>query len=150
MKQLESVSAIHETAIVGRKTSTARLKAAARRLWDELHPKAFLPIGHPIPRLTPPIPCSKFKVSPLASLSSILVLSLLAFLVTGCQVLTYTSPNGERFSRGVLGTTTAISSLSVETGTNGFRRVELRGYQNDSTQALGVVTEAAVKAALGK
>jgi hypothetical protein len=41
-----------------------------------------------------------------------------------------------------------ISSLSVESTTNGIRRVELRGYQNDSVQALGTVTEAAVKAAV--
>jgi hypothetical protein len=157
MKQLESSYKNHKSATRGPNLSAARLKAAARRFWDELHSKPFLPIGHPIPRLTPPIPSSRFKVqgsrfkvSPLATHSSILLLPVLAFLATGCQVLTYTSPNGERFSRGVLGTATAISSLSVDTDTNGLRRVELRGYQNDSAQALGVVTEAAVKAALGK
>lgn len=69
---------------------------------------------------------------------------------TGCQVLTYSGPNGERFSRSSLGAKTAIGSLTVEAGTNGVRRVELRGYTNDSTQALGVVTEAAVRAALQK
>ena len=73
---------------------------------------------------------------------------LLTVLASGCQVLTYTAPNGERFSRGSLGSATSISSLSVEAGTNGVRRVELRGYQNDSTQALGTVTEAAVRAAI--
>jgi hypothetical protein len=29
---------------------------------------------------------------------------------------------------------------------NGIRRVELRGYTNDTTQALGTVTEAALQA----
>jgi hypothetical protein len=71
-----------------------------------------------------------------------------ALLLTGCQVLTYHSPTGERFTRSSLGATTAISSLTVEAGTNGIRRVDLQGYTNNSTQALGTVTEAAVKAAL--
>ena len=73
---------------------------------------------------------------------------LLAALACGCQVLTYTGPNGEKFSRRLFGTTTAIASLSVEADTNGVRRVELRGYTNDATQALGTVTEAAVRAAM--
>jgi len=73
---------------------------------------------------------------------------LLMFLVSACQVLTYNSPNGERFTRSSLGSTTSISSLTVESDTNGLRRVELRGYQNDSTQALSTVTEAAVRAAV--
>jgi hypothetical protein len=74
----------------------------------------------------------------------------LATLWSGCQVLSYTGPNGEHFSRTALATTTSIASLSVETGTNGIRRVEMQGYQNDSVQALGIVTEAAVRAALQK
>jgi hypothetical protein len=73
---------------------------------------------------------------------------MLTMTLCGCQVLTYSSPNGERFSRSTLGSTTSISSLSIETGTNGLRRVELHGYTNDSTQALGTVTEAAVRAAV--
>ena len=40
------------------------------------------------------------------------------------------------------------NALAVETGTNGIRRVELHGYQNDSSQALGAVTDAAVRAAI--
>jgi hypothetical protein len=76
------------------------------------------------------------------------VVPALLLLGTGCQVLTYSGPNGERFSRRVLGTTTAIASLSVEADTNGVRRVELHGYTNDAAQALGTVTEAAVRAAL--
>jgi hypothetical protein len=73
---------------------------------------------------------------------------MLALLACGCQVLTYTGPNGERFSRRSLGSTTSIASLSVEAGTNGVRRVEMQGYQNDPTRALSTVTEAAVRAAL--
>ena len=69
-------------------------------------------------------------------------------LLTGCQVLTYTGPTGERFMRGSLGAKTAISSLTVEADTNGVRHLELKGYENDSTQALGIITEAAVKAAV--
>ena len=55
---------------------------------------------------------------------------------------------GERFSRSSLGANTAIQSLAFEAGTNGVRRVELRGYSNDGSQALGAVTEAAVRAAV--
>lgn len=80
-------------------------------------------------------------------LTRLLVTALLC-AAAGCTVLTYTSPSGERFTRGSLGATTAISSLAVETGTNGVRRLEMQGYQNDSNQALGSVTEAAVRAAL--
>jgi hypothetical protein len=69
-------------------------------------------------------------------------------LVTGCQVLTYSSLTGERFSRSSLGANTTIQSLDIESGTNGMRRVELRGYDNDGSQALGAVTEAAVRAAI--
>jgi hypothetical protein len=70
------------------------------------------------------------------------------FIVSGCSVVSYTSPSGERFSRSSLGSTISLSSLSLETNTNGLRRVELRGYSNDSAQALGAVTEAAVRAAI--
>jgi len=71
-----------------------------------------------------------------------------ATLFCGCQVLTYTSPTGEHLARGCLGSNIAISALTVETDTNGVRRVELHGYQNDSAQALGAVTDAAVRAAI--
>jgi len=77
------------------------------------------------------------------------ILTLLTIaLAPGCTVLSYTSPTGERFTRGSLGANTSISSLAIEAGTNGVRRVTLRGYQNDSSQALSTVTEAAVKAAI--
>jgi hypothetical protein len=69
-------------------------------------------------------------------------------LLCGCQVLTYTGPSGEHFMRSSLGANVAVSELAIEAGTNGLRRVELKGYQNDSGQALGIVTEAAVRAAL--
>ena len=52
---------------------------------------------------------------------------LAASLTTGCQVLTYRSPQGERFTRSSLGAQTAIQSLSVEADTNGVRRVQLQG-----------------------
>ena len=75
----------------------------------------------------------------------------LGLVATGCQVLTYRSPNGERFSRSSFASKTSIASLTLETETNGVRRVQLQGYQNDAaTQALGIVTEAAVRAALQK
>jgi len=60
------------------------------------------------------------------------------------------SISGERFSRFCFGSKTAIASLSVEAGTNGVRRVELQGYQSDANQALGTVTEAAVRAAVAR
>src|SRR2546422_10060569 len=73
---------------------------------------------------------------------------MLCLALCGCQVLTYTAPTGERFTRSSLGSTTSLSSLSVVTETNGLRRVELRGYKNDSSHALGTVTDAAVRAAI--
>jgi hypothetical protein len=82
-------------------------------------------------------------------LQALLLLIALAGVATGCQVLTYTAPSGERFTRAVFGSRTSLANLAVEAGTNGLRRIELRGYQNDATQALGTVTEAAVRAALG-
>ena len=84
-------------------------------------------------------------------LTQLTLLTLLTFLTLAacsCTVLTYTSPRGERFTRSSLGANTSISSLAVETETNGVRRIELRGYQNSNTEALGAVTEAAVKAAI--
>ena len=74
--------------------------------------------------------------------------TLLPVVATGCQVLTYQAPTGERFTRSSLGAKTSITSLALEATTNGLRRVELRGYQHDSSQALGAVTEAAVRAAI--
>jgi hypothetical protein len=83
-----------------------------------------------------------------SNLTQLAVLTLLTTALCGCQVLTYRGPSGETFTRSSLGANTSLSSLTVETDTNGLRRVELRGYQNDNTQALGTVTEAAVKAAI--
>ena len=84
----------------------------------------------------------------LTHLTHVTLLSALPLLAGGCTLLTYTSPSGERVTRGSLGANTSLSSLTFEAGTNGVRRVDLRGYQNDSAQALGAVTEAAVRAAL--
>ena len=72
----------------------------------------------------------------------------LALLTSGCQVLTYTGPNGERFSRSSFCSATAVSSLVVEAGSNGVRRVELRGYKLDSSQTLAAVAEAAARGAV--
>src|SRR5439155_2222359 len=90
----------------------------------------------------PPVPHAPTLPTPLT------LLTLLTLAATGCQVLTYTSPTGERFTRSSLGSTTSLNSLSVVTDTSGLRRVELRGYKNDSSQALGVVTAAAVNSAV--
>lgn len=78
----------------------------------------------------------------------ILAAALLAVTASGCQSLSYTAPTGERFSRLSFGAKLTIASLSVTTTTNGVRGVELRGYENDSAQALGLLTEAAVRGAL--
>lgn len=83
-----------------------------------------------------------------ASLLLCLALAAAAVVAGGCQVLTYTGPQGERLTRRVLGVNTAVAQLTLETDTNGLRRIELRGYQSDSAQALGTVTEAAVRAAI--
>jgi len=88
---------------------------------------------------------SRFQAATRRRLSA---LTLLPLALCGCQVLTYSSPSGETFTRASLGANTTISSLTVEATTNGLRRVELHGYQNDAAQALGTVTEAAVKAAV--
>ena len=94
---------------------------------------------------------SRFKILP----SSFRVFRVLCGLplcalcvCAGCQVLTYESAVGEKFTRSSFGSKTAIASLSVEATTNGVRRVELRGYHQDSTEALGVITDAAVRAAI--
>jgi hypothetical protein len=76
------------------------------------------------------------------------LISLVPLCLCGCQVLTYTSPTGERFTRSSLGANTSIHSLSVESTTNGVRKVHLNGYEQDQTQALGAVTDAAVRAAI--
>ncbi len=75
-------------------------------------------------------------------------LAAVCLATPGCSVLTYSNPNGERFTRCLLGAHLGISSLALESDTNGVRRVELRGYEDDTTQSLGTVTEAAVRAAV--
>ena len=78
----------------------------------------------------------------------VILVACLAGGVCGCTMFVYTGPGGERFTRTSLGAQTAIASLEVEAGTNGLRRLSLRGYQNETAQALGTVTEAAIRAAL--
>ncbi len=129
-----------------------------RKLWDELHPGPPPPISHPIPKLTlPPIPPARPSIRAVLEPKRrpgglrkwrVAGLVLPVLLVQGCTNVSYTSPNGERFSRTSFGATTSIAALTVETSTNGVRRVEMQGYTNDANQALGTVTEAAVRAAL--
>lgn len=69
-------------------------------------------------------------------------------LCTGCTAISYTGPAGERFSRVALGASTSLTALEIETGTNGVRQVRLQGYRQDASEALGSVTEAAVRAAI--
>lgn len=71
-----------------------------------------------------------------------------AAALCGCQSISYTSPTGEKFNRVSVGSKLAIGSLSVTPDTNGTRGIELRGYENDSAQAIGTLTEAAVRGAL--
>src|SRR5213080_1262880 len=80
--------------------------------------------------------------------TNITLITFSATLLCGCQVLTYMGPHGERFSRSSICAITAVSSLIVEADTNGLRRVELRGYKNNSTEALSAITAAAVRAAI--
>ena len=95
------------------------------------------------PHLTNLTPLTYLTVARRASL-----LAALAALACGCTVVSYTTPGGERFTRGSLGANTSIASLTFEASTNGVRRVDLRGYQNDSAQTVSAATEAAVRAAL--
>ncbi len=104
------------------------------------HPKSINP---PIHQSLAP------RSSALRAITSVSLLLLpLVLVLAGCSRLSYTGPAGERFSRFSFGSKTAIASLTVEAGTNGIRRVDLQGYQNDANQALGTVTEAAVRAAV--
>jgi hypothetical protein len=73
---------------------------------------------------------------------------ILPLLTAGCTLMSYTSPTGEHFSRTSLGANTSLHSLAFDASTNGLRRVEVRGYANDNTEALGSITEAAVRAAI--
>jgi len=116
-----------------------------------------------LPRFTVPfrVPCVQSKIENQKSkfarlrrciLDPATVLTLLTLptlmTMTGCSVLTYSSPTGERFTRSSLGTSAAIQSLAVDADTNGIRHVELKGYTNNQSDALSAVTQAAIKAAL--
>jgi hypothetical protein len=96
----------------------------------------------------PSFPSVKNRLSRISRISWFNSFCALLSVCAGCQVLTYKSATGERFTRSSLGSNLAISSLSVTADTNGMRSVNLQGYQNDSTQALGAVSDAAVKAAI--
>jgi len=128
-------------------------------LWRELHRTTPPPIAHPIPKLTLPtrnledLPAQRIDRFVRQRVARLLANSFLhaaaIVLCAGCTVVSYTGPGGERFSRQSFGTASAIGALQVETGTNGVRRIELKGYRSDSADAVGAVTEAAVRAALG-
>src|SRR5437899_11916857 len=76
-------------------------------------------------------------------------ITLVTLTITcGCQVLTYTGPNGERFKRLSVATTTSLTSVTVETGSNGLRRVEVHGYRHDLSQTLATVAESAARGAV--
>ncbi len=159
----ETKRAMKNTSTYPRAVTNANVAAAQesrRKLWDELHPGPPPPISHPIPKLTlPPIPGQPRAIVAAGParrkarrrrerLVRFAVLTAACLIVQGCTMVSYTSPSGERFMRSSFGATTAIAALSVESGTNGVRRVEMHGYTNDANQALGTVTEAAVRAAL--
>ena len=86
--------------------------------------------------------------TPIFKRASLRLGSLALAACAGCQVLNYEGADGARFLRASFGANIALSSLAFESTTNGIKRIELRGYQNDSAQALGVVTEAAVRGAI--
>jgi hypothetical protein len=110
---------------------------------------AFRPSVSPAQSVVnPPGPQSKFENRKSKMAKRLAFISLVPLCLCGCQVLTYTSLTGERFTRSSLGANTSIHSLSVESTTNGVRKVHLNGYQQDQTQALGAVTDAAVRAAI--
>src|SRR5258706_13731231 len=71
-----------------------RKHAGWLRLWQAVYPST------PPPQR--PAPQPKFRIR-------IVFYSALGLLLTGCQVLTYTSPNGERFTRSSFGANTSIS-----------------------------------------
>jgi hypothetical protein len=72
----------------------------------------------------------------------------LLMVCAACQSVSYTTPQGERFVRRTLGASSALAVLTVETSTDGTRRLELRGYRVDTTQTVSALTEAAVRGAL--
>lgn len=75
-------------------------------------------------------------------------IALICLLLTGCTHTSYIGVNGERFSRWQLGSLTAVGRLKITPQTNAPPIVELEGYNNDSLQAIGAVTEAAVRGAV--
>src|SRR5690242_4801870 len=52
------------------------------------------------------------KLITILALTTAFILS--TTLACGCQVLTYSGPNGERFTRSSMGATTSIGALTVE------------------------------------
>ena len=79
---------------------------------------------------------------------NILCVAAVLFVTAGCSTVRYTSPSGEKFARTSFGGKTAVNFLSVERQTNGAAKIVLKGYGQDQVEALGVVTDAAVSAAI--
>jgi hypothetical protein len=97
----------------------------------------------------PLFPSVKAPVRLVSRCNLVTLVTLVTVLAaTGCTVLTYKSETGEHFVRSSLGSKTSIAHLSVESRTNGVHKVDLRGYKDDNTEALGAITDAAIKAAI--
>ena len=77
----------------------------------------------------------------------IICLSLAIMLsCSGCTVTKW-SNGSESFTRTILGVTSQAQKISVSV-TPTTRTLTVTGYQNNGTEALGAVTEAAVSAAI--
>lgn len=76
----------------------------------------------------------------------LLAIGVLMFAGCGCTVTKWTN-GSESFSRTSFGVTSTAQKISVSV-TPTTRTLTVTGYQNNGTEALGVVTEAAVSAAI--
>ena len=72
-------------------------------------------------------------------------LLMLPLAALGCQSFCYETPDGERFTRASFGQRLAISELVIEQGSNGIRRVMLKGYNSDISEQLSAVAEGAAR-----
>lgn len=97
-----------------------------------------------------PVTLTGFPFMKLKLKSFCILHSAFCIFLTGCTFDRYSSPHGGQFTRLAIGNTTSISSLEVTPQTNSAPKLVLKGYQNDQAQTAGAITEAAIKAALGK
>lgn len=76
----------------------------------------------------------------------------LALLSSGCTTATYSrrESNGENvtFKITSFATKKSFGDLSLIVSTNQTRTMNLKGYNNDQVQAIGIAVDAAVKAAV--